>query len=177
MFHRIAPRPLTLALLAAIALAVPTAPGRAGPAEVRWRSWDDGLREASRSSRPVLVDVYTDWCGWCRRMDRDVYARNDVREYLAKRFITVKLNAESRANGQYEGRVQTSRALAQRFRVTGYPTSVFLRAGGDHIVNVNGYVPADRFLLILRYIGDGHIDRGTPFEEFEKQSGSSSGRR
>lgn len=167
-------RPLVVALLAMITLAAPLF---AGPAEVRWRSWDEGLREASESSRPVLVDVYTDWCGWCRRMDRDVYAREDVRAYLAKRFVTVKLNPESRANGQYEGKVQTSRALAQRFRVTGYPTSVFLRAGGDHIVNVSGYVPADRFLLILRYIGEGHLDRGTPFEEFEKQSGSASGKR
>jgi thioredoxin-related protein len=41
------------------------------------------------------VDVYTDWCGWCKRMDRDVYARDDMRTYLNQRFILVKLSAES----------------------------------------------------------------------------------
>ena len=147
-------------------------PADAGSAStgVQWRSWDDGLREADRSKRPVLVDVYTDWCGWCRRMDRDVYGRSDVRKYLSSRFVTVKLNAESSASGRYQGRSLSSRSLAQHFGVRGYPTTVFLRPGGDHITNVGGYVPADRFLLILRYIGDGHLDRGTPFEEFEKQA-------
>lgn len=137
----------------------------------RWRSWDDGLREASASKRPVLVDVYTDWCGWCKRMDRDVYSRDDVRDYLARNFVTVKLNAESSGNATYEGKVQTPRTIARRFGVRGYPTSVFLRPGGEHLVNVGGYVPAERFLMVLRYIGEGHMDRGTPWETFEKQVG------
>jgi thioredoxin-related protein len=134
-----------------------------------WRSWDEGLRESASSRRPVVVDVYTDWCGWCKRMDRDVYARADVRDYLDKRFVSIKLNAESRANGTYEGKTQTSRALAQRFGVNGYPTTVFLKQGGDHLVNVSGYIPAERFLKILRFIGDGHMDRGTSWEDYEKQ--------
>src|SRR5205823_14061772 len=122
------------------------------------------------SGRPVLVDVYTDWCGWCRRMERDVYARSDVRDYLAKRFVTVKLNAESESAAQYEGEATTARALASRFRVTGYPTTIFLKADGQHLVNVPGYVPADRFLLLLRYIGDGALDRGQSFDDFQKSA-------
>jgi len=54
-------------------------PARAGDAAIPWRAWDPGLAEAQKSKRPVLVDVYTQWCGWCRRMDKDVYARADVR--------------------------------------------------------------------------------------------------
>jgi len=142
-------------------------------AAFQWRSWDDGLREASASKRPVLVDVYTDWCGWCKRMDRDVYSRDDVREYLARNFVTVKLNAESQMQGTYEGRVQSSSTIARRFGVRGYPTSVFLRPGGEHLVNVGGYVAPERFLLVLRYIGEGHMDRGTPWETFAKQASGS----
>jgi thioredoxin-related protein len=138
----------------------------AGADEMVWRSWDDGLREARETHRPILVDVYTNWCGWCRRMEREVYARDDVRDYLARSFVTIKLNAESAARGTYEGRSLTSRGLASRFQVRGYPTTLFLRSGAEHIVTVPGYVPADRFLLLLRYIGDGDLDRGTPFEEF-----------
>ncbi|OGF14201.1 MAG: hypothetical protein A2W00_13985 [Candidatus Eisenbacteria bacterium RBG_16_71_46] len=134
-----------------------------------WRAWDAGLREAGTAGRPVLVDVYTDWCGWCRRMERDVYSRQDVREYLAKRFVTIKLDAESDAAASYGGQALTERGVASRFNVRGYPTTIFLRANGEHLVNVPGYLPADRFLLLLKYIGEGAFDRGVRFEEFTRQ--------
>lgn len=144
----------------------------AGAESVRWRDWNTGMREASESKRPVLVDVYTDWCGWCKRMDRDVYARADVQDYLARKFVPIKLNAEARHEASYEGKVYTARTLASRFRVSSYPMTIFLRSGGDHVANVPGYIPHDKFLLLLRYIGDGHLDRGVAFDAFVKQSGS-----
>jgi thioredoxin-related protein len=147
-------------------------PAIAHAQEIKWREWNAGMREAAASNRPVLVDVYTDWCTWCKRMDKDVYSRPDVREYLSKRYVTVKLNAERGDAANYEGKSYTSRTLASRFRVTGYPTTVFLRSAGDHIANVPGYVPPDRFLLLLQYVGEGHLDRGVPFEEFAKKAGA-----
>lgn len=156
----------TLVLAAVMAFATTSV----GSAEsIQWRSWDAGVRDSEASKRPIIVDVYTDWCGWCKRMDRDVYGRADVRDYLSKRFVTVKLDAEDGTAVAYEGRKFTSRTLASRFRVTGYPTTIFLRPGGAHIANVPGYVPADRFLLLLRYIGDGHLDRGVSFEDFSQR--------
>jgi len=101
-------------------------------------------------------------------MDRDVYARADVRDYLANRFVVVKLNAEAQDGVQYDGKDLTSAALAEQFRVTGYPTTVFLRSTGGHLINVPGYVPADRFLLVLRYIGEGHMEKGVEWESFLK---------
>ena len=165
-------KPLSFVAFLLLALLVPGhAPARAENAgDGVWREWNEGLREASASQRPIVVDVYTDWCGWCKRMDRDVYSRSDVREYLSKRFVPVRLNAESGAAAQYEGKTVSSRALAARFRVSGYPTTIFLRPGGEHVVNVPGYVDADRFLLLLRYVGDGHLDRGVSFQDFVKKS-------
>jgi thioredoxin-related protein len=134
-----------------------------------WRTWDAGLREARERGMPVVVNVFTDWCGWCRRMDRDVLARAEVREALQASFVPVRLNAESEEMVHYGGRTLSARAVAARFRVTGYPTTVFLRPTGEHIVNVPGYVPTARFLTLLRYIGEGHMDRGVAFEEFAKR--------
>jgi thioredoxin-related protein len=160
---------LPILVLAAPLLAFSDAQTAAREKET-WRGWDQGLREANASQRPVLVDVYTDWCGWCKRMDRDVYSRSDIREYLSRRFVTVKLNAESPASAKYQGKTFTSRSLAARFRVNGYPTTIFLRPGGEHLANVPGYLDGDRFLLLLHYVGDGHLDRGVTFDEFVKQS-------
>jgi thioredoxin-related protein len=124
------------------------------------------MRSAVKTQRPVLVDVYTVWCGWCRRMDDSVYTRHDVRDYLSRRFVTVKLDAEADDEASYQGKMYTSASLAGRFGVSGYPTTIFLRANGEHLVNVPGYVPADRFLLLLRYVGEGAADRGQSFDDF-----------
>lgn len=157
---------IVMLLFPLLATAAPAAPG-SGP---RWLDWNAGLKQAAASHRPVLVDVYTDWCGWCKRMDRDVYARPEIRDYLAGRFVTVRLDAESPDVATYEGREQTERALATRFRVSSYPTTIFLRESGEHLVNVPGYVPADRFLLLLRYVGEGHLERGESFESFVRDA-------
>lgn len=157
---------LAILLLPAMATTALSSPA-GGP---RWLDWDAGLKQAMASHRPVLVDVYTEWCGWCKRMDRDVYARPEVRDYLARRFVTVRLDAESSTAASYQGREQNGRMLAAHFRVSGYPTTVFLRENGEHMVNVPGYVPADRFLLLLRYVGDGHLERGESFESFVRDA-------
>lgn len=158
-------RTLTACLLLLMgAVAAPTGAGNTG--SLTWRGWDDGLKEAREKKRPVLVDVYTDWCGWCKRMDRDVYAKPEVRDYLSRKFVTVKLDAEAAAPARYENQDFTSRSLAARFNVTGYPATLFLRPNGEHLISAPGYIPADRFLLVLRYIGDGHMDRGVSWEDF-----------
>jgi len=163
-------RALTLATLSLLLLApgAGSTPRAAAPATLKWQSWDAGLRAAVKARRPILVDVYTDWCGWCRRMDGDVYRRADVRDYLAQRFVTIKLDAEAADEASYEGRMYTSSSLASYFRVTGYPTTIFLKSDGAHLANVPGYVPADRFLLLLRYVGEGAMDRGDSFDDFVK---------
>ncbi len=150
---------LVLLLVSAV-----TTPARA----LEWQGWDAGLQRAKATNRPVLVDVYTDWCGWCKRMDRDVYARADVSQYLAAHFVVVRLNAESGERTTYEGRNRPASALAAAFDVTGYPTTIFLASTGEHITNVPGYVDADRFLLLLRFIGDGHMNRGEKWDDYVK---------
>ncbi len=162
-FARMLPVFLVLPLLAPAARAV------------EWRNWNAGLAAAAASGRPVVVDVYTDWCRWCRQMDRDVYGRADVSRYLGERFVTIRLNAESAEAVSYRGRNLSARALASSFEVTGYPTTVFLTSDGEHLVNVPGYVEPGRFLLLLRFIGDGHMDRGVKWDDYAKRAGGAKG--
>lgn len=166
-------RPLRNFLGTLLLLLAAAGPVRAqAPPQVEWLDWDAGIEQAHERGRPVLVDVYTDWCGWCKRMDRDVYSRPEIREYLATKFVTVKLDAEASDAARYQGKSYTSSTLAERFKVTGYPTTIFLRANGEHIINVPGYVPPERFLLVLRYISEGHLDRGVDWEAFRSKQES-----
>lgn len=155
-----------LAPLAALALPALLAAAPAGAAGVVWRGWNEGLAAAAGSGKPVIVDVYTDWCGWCKRMDRDTYSRAEVSDYVNRHFVMVRLNAESNERVSYGGHAFTGRSLAGGFQVTGYPTTIFLRASGEHLVNVPGYLPPDKFMKLVRYIGDGAMDRGVKWEEY-----------
>jgi thioredoxin-related protein len=161
-------------LLAAAVPAFGGTPASSGTAAatVAWRGWNDGLAAAAGGSKPVIVDVYTDWCGWCKRMDRDVYSRAEVSDYLNQHFVMVRLNAESAEHVSYAGHTMTARALAGGFQVTGYPTMIFLKPDGTHMVNVPGYVPADKFMKLVRFIGDGHMDKGESWEEYSRASGA-----
>jgi thioredoxin-related protein len=158
-------RPLLTSIVLVLSLPAAT---RAEP--VAWRGWDEGLAAASSAGKPVLVDVYTDWCGWCKRMDRDVYARTEIGSYLNQHFVMVRLNAESAEHVTYAGRTMGARALAGGFQVTGYPTTIFLRADGTHLVNVPGYLPAEKFMKLVRFIGDGHMDKGETWEEYSRST-------
>jgi thioredoxin-related protein len=166
---------LTLPIAALSARPSPAHAGSGAPAPapatgIAWRGWDRGIEESRATGRPVLVDVYTDWCGWCKRMKADVYTKPEVRDYLEDHFVMIELNAESSDPARYEGKAYTSRSLAARFGVSGYPTTVFLRAGGDHLVSVPGYLESARFLQVLRFIGDGYMEKGVSFQDFTKQS-------
>lgn len=138
----------------------------------RWFDPGSGLEEAQRSGKPLLVAVYTDWCSWCRRMDREVYAHPEVQAYLARAFVPVRLNAEdARTRFRFRGQEVTPAVWARAFRVSGYPTALFLEPDGSLIAPVPGYHPPERFLLIARYIGERAFER-MRFEDFVRAQGS-----
>lgn len=137
---------------------------------MEWKHWNEGLQEAQKSGKPMLVDVYTDWCGWCKRMDAEVYAKPEVSGYLERHFVTVRLNAESTEQATWQGHTYSSRSLASSFDVSGYPTTIFFDTAGAHLANVPGYIPRERFMLLLRFIGDGHMARNESFDEYMKQA-------
>ena len=134
-----------------------------------WQSFDSSVSEARKANKKILVDVYTDWCKWCKKMDKDVYEDGKVIEYLSKHYVTVKLNAESPAMTHYKDKSLSERELASAFGVTGYPTTLFLEPGGELITSVSSYYPADRFINIARFIGGDHY-KTMKFEEFLKKA-------
>jgi thioredoxin-related protein len=147
---------LFTAVLVLGALAVPHCRSNGTGGEespLQWKSYAEAVRNAKESGRPVLIDVFTDWCGWCKKMDRDVYADTSVQRVLSERFELVKLNAESSAVHEIDGERYSEKSIAQGYGVTGYPTTVFLNGQGEAITSVPGYLPKNTFLVVLDYIG------------------------
>ena len=65
-------------------------------AQVNWLSWEEMMKAQEKEARPVFIDVYTDWCGWCKVMDRETFAKAEVYEVLNRDFYSVKFDAEQR---------------------------------------------------------------------------------
>src|SRR5689334_3927315 len=59
-----------------------------------WMDWNTGYEKAIKTGKIVLVDAYTDWCGWCKRMDRDTYSQPLVIQKINAHFIPIKFNPE-----------------------------------------------------------------------------------
>ena len=152
------------------------APGAAGAssekpaAEIKWHSFDEGMRLAAETKKAVLVDVYTSWCGWCQRMEKTTYRDPKVVQELNEHFVLVKLNAESARVLTYKDEKSTEQRLSHEvFGVTGFPTTVFLRADGEIITPVSGYLPADRFYVVLTFIGTGAYE-STKWADYLKKN-------
>ena len=126
--------------------------------------FNDALKNAKDDNKRVIVDIYTDWCGWCKKMDADSYGNKDIKKIVEENFVFVKLNAEGNNKIKYNGKDMTETDLAVLFQATGYPTTVFLEPDGKIIEykydkvtmnNLPGYFKASDYKKILKFIKDG----------------------
>jgi thioredoxin-like negative regulator of GroEL len=103
--------------------------GRAGTF-IKWeRQFDVALKKAQAAQKPVFVDFWADWCGWCHELDRTTY-RDPLVVRLASDFVPLKLDTEA---GPKEA------ALSARYGVSSLPTMAFLSPAGRLILRVDGY--------------------------------------
>jgi thioredoxin-related protein len=156
-----------LASLLVLALIVMTTSGISDPSKSEtkespnWVKYDEGLKLAMKTERPILVDFYTNWCRFCKKMDKETFSDTMIAEFLNENFVTVKVNAESRNTVKTADGAVSERQLARSFGVRGYPTYWFLKPNGEKINYSSGYAPPNKFINILRYIGEGHYESKT----------------
>jgi len=137
--------------------------------KLHWVRFDEGMVQAQRSNKKILIDVYTTWCVWCKRMDQNTYSDDSLAAYLGRHYVLVKLNAESQSELSYKGQRVSEMQLAREFGVNGYPTTVFLKANGDPITSFPGYADAVQFGNVVRFIAED-IYLSKKFDEYLKSS-------
>ena len=118
---------------------------------VNWVTLEEALEKSKKEPRTIMIDVYTDWCGWCKRMDETTFDNSDVASYINKHFYAVKLNAEGEKSLKYIDRQATERQLAEEvFGVEGFPTVVFLNPKENTIELRSGYQETAEFKTTLQ---------------------------
>ena len=134
--------------------------------EVDWLSWDQAaaLAESEANPKKIFVDVYTDWCGWCKKMDKDTFQNAEVAQYMQDNFYMVKLDGEGKEPIEFRGTtykyVPSGRRGYHEFAAAllqgrlSYPTVVFMDEKLNVLSPVPGYQKPGPFLNIARYFGD-----------------------
>lgn len=123
------------------------------PTEITWLDFNTGYALAQKKKKPMLVDVYTDWCGWCKVMDKETYSKSEIIELIGSKFIAVKFNPEvANVTYTYEGKEYKGKDLQQAIsnnQLRGYPATIFIDTKTKKQQLVSGYKRADEFKAIL----------------------------
>lgn len=146
---------------------------------VKWYSLEEASKLVQAEPRKVFVDIYTDWCGWCKRMDADTFHHSQIAEYLNENFYPVKLNGEQRADMNIYGTTfsyvrskggqgyHEAAAMLMKGQ-SGYPTVVFLNEKMQPIIVAPGYQSPIDMDKMMRFVNEGHLEAGIAFKTFER---------
>ena len=145
--------------------------------QINWLTWEEALERSKTKKKKILVDVYTDWCGWCKRMDAATFQQPHIAEYVNENYYAVKFNAEKREDIVFQGKTfkfvkngmrgyHELAAEITRGRLS-YPTVVFLNEDLEVIQPVPGFKDPTEFEKIITYFGrNEHLK--TPWEVYQK---------
>jgi thioredoxin-related protein len=120
--------------------------------KIKWLTIEEAYKLNQKEPRKIFIDVYTDWCGWCKKMDRDTFSDPKVAEFVTENFYAVKLNAEDTFSIQLADDPTTPQKIARSMGVSGYPTIVYMKEDFKTIHVVPGYQKAGDFLTNLENV-------------------------
>jgi len=108
--------------------------------KIEWMKFEEAVKANDFSPKMLFVDVYTDWCGWCKKMDKDTFTDPKVINYINANFYAVKLNAEeTKRTFNFMGKEYNEAQMAAAMRVRSYPNFVIIDSTLQNITQMPGY--------------------------------------
>ncbi len=133
---------------------------------IKWYTFEEAVELAANNPRKILIDIYTDWCGFCKRMEAETFKNPQVARYINRNYYPVKLNSETRDTIYFQGHKfvnegegrrsahQLSIALLQG--QMSYPSVVYLNENFELLTSVPGFMTPESIEPILRYFAEDH---------------------
>ena len=140
---------------------------------LKWLSLEEVEANMKVKKKAVLIDLYTDWCGWCKVMDKKTYSNPDVIKYIEENFYPVKIDAETSESLKWKGKIYN---YDQKYKVNtfalhltngqlSFPTTIILPVDNSAPQLIPGYLKVPDMELVLRYFGDNHFGK-TAFDSY-----------
>ena len=130
--------------------------------KINWVSIEEAQKIAAKKDKKIFIDVYTTWCGWCKRMDRDTFSHPGIIKYMNKEFVAVKFNPETHAALEYNGKTYSGREFGRFLmsgRSGGYPTFMIIDDDLKILQGIPGYKKPNDLEKILHFFGDGNYEK------------------
>ena len=163
-----------LSLILDIALLAQTTENKGG---VKWYTFQQAIELNKKNPKKIFIDVYTNWCGWCKLMMKNTFSEPQVAAYLNNNYYPVRFNAETRDTIQYLGKTYVNKAIGRHptHQLTilllqgrlSYPSVVYMDKNLQLITKVPGYMTPEKILPYLIFF-DEDIYKNTPFTDFQK---------
>jgi thioredoxin-related protein len=148
-----------------------------GP-HIKWMTWAEAQAAQKKKPKKIFVDVYTDWCGWCKKMDATTFEHPVIAKYMSDNFYCVKFNAETHEEITFkgekygtDGRYNKLATFLLQNRMS-FPTTIYLDEDLNMINIVPGYMDPKVAEQILSYHATNSF-KTTPWEEYQKNFKSS----
>jgi len=144
--------------------------------QVKWYTIQEAEKLAKANPRPLVIDTYTDWCGWCKKLDQETFSNPVIAEILNKKFYPVKFDAEGKnpvtflgmnfVNDGKAGKAHQLTVALLRGQLS-YPNLVFFNEKLQLVTNVPGFRDAKQMEVLLSFFVDKAYEK-ISFQEYEK---------
>lgn len=154
--------------------------GQENNTKIEWKTFEEVEMLMNEKPKKVIVYFYTDWCGWCKRMDKNIYSNANLASYLNENYYAVKFNAEQKKSVYFNGKKYEVTKVGNRFvnelalsMLQGellYPATVLLDENYTILNTFTGYMELYKMEPILKYVGDGlytHTNWDKWFRDFK----------
>ncbi|MBO3115733.1 thioredoxin fold domain-containing protein [Winogradskyella sp. DF17] len=150
--------------------------------EINWLTIEEAIALQKNEPRKIIMDVYTNWCGPCKLLDKNTFHNPDVVDYINKNYYAVKFNGEGNSNVTYKentfanpnydpakaNRRNSAHEFTRYLRVSAYPTMVFFDEEANFIAPISGYLKPQQIELYLKLFKSDKYKEMTSQEQFNE---------
>jgi len=169
---------LLLAMVTTTYSFMPIAPKeKVSEGKINWMTWEEAVEKSKTTKKKIFIDIYTQWCGWCKRMNTTTFNEAHIADYINKHYYPVKFDAEQTDPITFKGTtykfVKSGKRGYHKLAMTfaqgnlSFPTFIFMDENQEVLQPFPGYLDAKKFEKIMTFYGDNHF-KTIPWSSYQK---------